>query len=142
MTLGYSRIIYAAANNGDFFSFFAKLHPTKGYPWAALLLLSVITGAFCFLDLSMVIEGAVSVRILVQFIGQIIALHVVHRENKHPLPFRMWLYPVPSLLALVGWLLLLATTAGYLLGFIVIIYVSGLLAFIVRDQFGASGRSM
>ena len=135
MTLGYSRIVYAAAKNGDFFSFFARLHPTKGYPWAALLLLSGITGAFCFLDLSMVIEGAVAVRILVQFIGQIFALHVVRREKKQPLPFRMWLYPLPSLLALIGWVLLLASTAGYLLSFIVIIYGSGLLVFIVRDHF-------
>ena len=33
MTLGYSRIVYAAAKNGDFFRFFDKLHPTKGYTW-------------------------------------------------------------------------------------------------------------
>ena len=72
-------------------------------------------------------------RIIVQFIGQIFALHVVRREKKHPLPFRMWLYPLPSLVALVGWVLLLASTAGYLLSFIVIIYGSGLLVFILRD---------
>src|SRR5262249_49944386 len=102
MTLGYSRIIYAAAKNGDFFRFFGRLHPTKGYPWSALLLLSVFTALFCFFPLQVVIDGAVVVRILVQFIGQIFALHVVRQEKKHPLPFRMWLYPLPSLLALVG----------------------------------------
>ena len=100
----------------------------------ALLLLSALTAFFCFFPLKIVIEGAVVVRIIVQFIGQIFALHVVRREKKHPLPFRMWLYPLPSLLALVGWVLLLASTAGYLLSFIVIIYGSGLLVFMLRDQ--------
>src|SRR5262249_26285595 len=110
MTLGYSRIVYAAAKNGDFFRWFAKLHPTKDYPWAALGLLSVLTAFFCFFPLAIVIESAVIVRIVIQFIGQIFALHVVHRERNRPLPFRMWLYPLPSLAALVGWVLLLATT--------------------------------
>jgi amino acid transporter len=134
MTLGYSRIIYAAAKNGDFFSVFAKLHPTKGYPWAALALLSAITAAFCFVELSTVIEVAVVVRILIQFIGQIFALHVVHRWKKHPLPFRMWLYPLPSLMALVGWTLLLATTRGRLLLLTATVYISGVLMFLVREK--------
>jgi amino acid transporter len=142
MTLGYSRIIYAAAKNGDFFSVFGKLHPTKGYPWAALALLSLITGVFCFVELATVIEVAVSVRILIQFIGQIVALHVVHREKQHPLPFRMWLYPLPSLVALIGWVLLLATTRVFLLGFIAVIYASGLLVFVVRDKFALRPRSL
>jgi amino acid transporter len=134
MTLGYSRIVYAAAKNGDFFRFFARLHPSKGYPWAALALLSGITALFCFVDLTTVIEGAVAVRILIQFIGQIFALHIVRRENEHPLQFRMWFYPLPSLIALVGWVLILATTKIYLLGLIVIVYVSGLLVYIGRNQ--------
>ena len=109
MTLGYSRILYAAAKNGDFFAFFARLHPTRGYPWAALALLSALTAFFCFFPLAIVIQGAVTVRIVIQFIGQIFALHVVRREGTHPLPFRMWLYPLPSLVALIGW----AVPAGH-----------------------------
>jgi amino acid transporter len=135
MTLGYSRIVYAAAKNGDFFHLFAKLHPTKGYPWSALALLSGLTAFFCFFPLKIVIEGAVIVRIIIQFIGQIFALHVVRREKKHLLPFRMWLYPLPSLTALIGWVLLLATTEGYLLSLIVVVYGSGLLVYILRDKF-------
>ena len=105
MTLGYSRILYAAAKNGDFFSFFAKLHPTRSYPWAALALLCALTAIFCFIPLKLVIEGAVVVRILIMFIGQIFAVHVMRRNGKHPMPFRMWLYPLPSIVALVGWIL-------------------------------------
>jgi amino acid transporter len=135
MTLGYSRIVYAAAKNGDFFAFFSKLHPAHGYPWAALALLSLLTAFFCFFPLKIVIEGAVVVRILVQFIGQIFALHVVHRQKKHALPFRMWLYPLPSLIALIGWLMLLATTDRQLLTLILIVYSSGLVVYILRNRF-------
>jgi amino acid transporter len=134
MTLGYSRILYAAAKNGDFFSFFARLHPTRNYPWAALALLSLLTAIFCFIPLAIVINGAVVVRILIQFIGQIFAVHVMRREGKHPMPFRMWLYPLPSLIALVGWILLLATAAWSLLALLAAVYLSGLVAFAVRDQ--------
>jgi amino acid transporter len=135
MTLGYSRILYSAAKNGDFFAFFANLHPTEGYPWAALALLSGLTAFFCFFPLAIVIQGAVTVRILVQFVGQIFALHAVRRQGTQRLPFRMWLYPLPSLIALVGWVFLLVTSEYKLLQFVLIVYASGLLLFILRDQF-------
>ena len=135
MTLGYSRILYAAAKNGDFFSFFSALHPTRKYPWAALALLSVMTAFFCFFPLAIVIQGAVTVRIVIQFIGQIFAVHAVRRQGTTRLPFRMWLYPLPSLVALIGWTFLLATSAGYLLSLLLVVYCSGLLAYILRDQF-------
>jgi hypothetical protein len=51
------------------------------------------------------------------------------------LPFRMWLYPLPSLIALIGWVFLLATSAGYLLSLLFVVYGSGLLVYILRDQF-------
>ncbi len=137
MTLGYSRILYAAAKNGDFFDFFAKLHPTRGYPWASLALLSVLTAFFCFFPLAIVIQSAVTVRIVIQFIGQIFAIHVIRREGTHPLPFRMCLYPLPSLIALIGWVFLLATSEGYLLNLLFVVYGSGLLVFILRDQLTA-----
>lgn len=131
MTLGYSRILYAAAKNGDFFGFFARLHPTRDYPWASLALLSSLTAFFCFFPLEIVIQGAVIVRIIIQFVAQIIALHTLHRRGAH-LPFRMWLYPLPSALAFTGWCLLLATSSFDILQLLVAVYVSGAIAFAVR----------
>jgi amino acid transporter len=135
MTLGYSRILYAAAKNGDFFKFFAALHPTRHYPWAALVLLTAVTAFFCFFPLDIVINGAVTVRIIIQFIGQIFALHVLRRERARPLPFRMWLYPLPSLIALVGWVFVLGTSKIEILRLLFVVYGSGLLVYILRDQF-------
>ena len=115
ITLGYSRIPYAAAMNGDFFPAFARVHETKRYPTVSLWTLGALTSVFCFLPLQLVIEAAVTVRILVQFVAQIIGLHVLRTTRPEvALPFRMWLYPLPSLLALAGWLFVLGTRADLL----------------------------
>jgi amino acid transporter len=133
MTLGYSRILYAAASRGDFFRAFAALHPTRNFPWAALALISFVTAVFCFLPLEFVIPGAVTMRIGVQFIGQIAALHALHRQHR-PLPFRMWLYPLPAVVALVGWIFLLITSDLFLVEMIAVVYGSGWLAFRLRRR--------
>jgi APA family basic amino acid/polyamine antiporter len=108
MTLGYSRILYAAARNGDFFRVFGHLNPRGKFPTVALLALGVLTGVFCFFSLEAVILAAVMVRIVVQFLGQIVGLHLLHTTRPDvKLPFRMWLYPIPSLIAAAGWLFVL-----------------------------------
>jgi amino acid transporter len=46
----------------------------------------------------------------VQFIGQIAAVMWLRKTAPNlQRPFRMWLYPLPALVALVGWLFLLGT---------------------------------
>ena len=131
MTLGYSRIPFAAAREGDFFPVFRRLHPKGNYPFVSLLALSVLTAAFCFVSIDIVINAAVSVRILVQFVGQIIALHILRtRRPDVPLPFRMWLYPLPALVALVGWLFMWATSGKVVLLSGLIVFVSGVLVFL------------
>ncbi len=110
MTLGYSRIPYAAARSGNFFRVFAVVHPVHRYPIASLVWLGGLTAVFCYLPLQEVIDAAVVVRILVQFIGQIVGLHLLRTTRPEVrLPFRMWLYPLPSLAALAGWIFLFVT---------------------------------
>jgi amino acid transporter len=112
-TLGYSRIPYAAAVNGDFFRVFARVHPTQKYPYVSLWVLSLLTAVFCFFPLQKVIDAAVVVRIFVQFIMQIVGLHVLRTTRPDvPMPFRMRLYPLPSLIALVGWVFVLVTSSA------------------------------
>ncbi|HWB11158.1 MAG TPA: APC family permease [Pirellulales bacterium] len=116
MNLGYSRIIYAAARNGDFFRPFAWLHPVHRYPAVAVMTIGLLTAVGCFFPLQQVIEAAVTVRILIQFIGQIVALHVLRSTRPDvTLPFRMWCYPLPSALALLGWLFVLSTRGAWML---------------------------
>jgi amino acid transporter len=111
LMLGYSRIPYAAARDGCFFRVFARLHPTKDFPHLSLSLIVVLSICFSFADLSMLINALVAMRVLVQFIAQIGAVMLLRRLRPDmPRPFRIWLYPLPALVALVGWIFIFLTT--------------------------------
>lgn len=110
LTLGYSRVPYAAARDGNFFPAFARLHPRKQFPHISLLLIAALSMAFSFVNLTVLIDALLTMRILVQFVGQIAAVIVLRRTRPDfPRPFRMWLYPAPALIALLGWLFLFWT---------------------------------
>src|SRR6267142_773557 len=111
LLLGYSRIPYAAALDGYFFKVFGRLHPTKRFPYVSLLVIGGISILCSFLSLGMVIDALITTRILVQFIGQIFALILLRKRAPNmPRPYKMWLYPLPSIIALVGWIFIFATT--------------------------------
>ncbi|HYR75801.1 MAG TPA: APC family permease [Pyrinomonadaceae bacterium] len=111
LLLGYSRIPYAAALDGYFFKVFGRLHPTKRFPYVALIVLGLISIICSFFSLDIVIDALISTRILIQFIGQIFALILLRkRAPDMSRPYKMWLYPLPSIIALIGWLFIFATT--------------------------------
>ena len=110
LMLGYSRIPYAAAQDGSFFKIFGRVHPTKNFPHVSLLVIGVIAILCSFLPLMAVIDALLITRILVQFIGQICAV-ILLRKNAPQMerPYRIWLYPLPAFLALAGWIFVFAT---------------------------------
>jgi amino acid transporter len=111
LLLGYSRIPYAAALDGYFFKVFGRLHASKNFPHVSLVVIGIISILCCFFSLGMVIDALITTRILVQFIGQVFAVMLLRRhEPERPRPYRVWLYPLPNLLALVGWIFVFATT--------------------------------
>jgi amino acid transporter len=117
LILGYSRIPFAAAQDGNFFSMFGRLHPTKSFPHVSLLVIGGISILCSFLPLLTVIDALIVTRIVVQFIGQIVALILLRKHApKLSRPYRVWLYPVPCVIALVGWLFIFATTPVRLIG--------------------------
>ncbi len=105
-TLGYSRVPYAAALDGNFFPVFSRVHPTKHFPNASLLALGAVAVVFCLsLSLISTIRAILAMRCLIQFIGQAVGLMILRRRlGVGRLPFRMWLYPIPVVIAIVGWL--------------------------------------
>jgi amino acid transporter len=108
LMLGYSRVPYAAALDGNYFKAFAKVHPKYRFPYVSLLALGGVTAAFCFLRLADLIAALVVIRILLQFLVQAIGVIVLRvRRPEMPRPFRMWLYPLPALLASAGFLFVL-----------------------------------
>ena len=113
LMLGYSRIPFAAARDGNFFSVFARVHPTRKIPHISLIFVGGMAIGCTMLPLMTVIEALLVTRILVQFIGQIAALMWLRKTQPNlQRPFRMWLYPLPALIALFGWLFLFSTTVA------------------------------
>jgi fructoselysine transporter len=103
--LGYSRVPYAAAADGNFLSAFARVHPTKHFPYVSLLALGGAALVFCLaLSLGQAIRSILAMRCIIQFIAQGVGLVLLRRRwGSARLPFRMWLYPVPVVIAIVGW---------------------------------------
>jgi fructoselysine transporter len=103
--LGYSRVPYSAALDGNFFPVFGRLHPTKHFPYVSLLVLGGLAFLFSVtLKLETAIKGILAMRLLVQFIGQAVGVILLRRRwGTARLPFKMWLYPVPAVLTMFGW---------------------------------------
>ena len=132
LLLGYSRIPYAAARDGYFFSVFARLHPTERFPHVSLIVLGAISIVCSLLPLGVVIDALITTRILVQFIGQVFAVMLLRRNRPDmPRPFRMWLYPVPALVALAGWMFLLLTSGWRLVALGLATLALGVVCFFV-----------
>jgi fructoselysine transporter len=133
--LGYSRVPYAAALDGNFFSVFARVHPTKHFPNVSLLVLGGIAFlSSILLDLKTSIAGILALRLLVQFVGQAVGvMRLRKRWGTARLPFKMWLYPLPAILTMCGWVALFwATGPARKWGLVEI--VLGVLAFLFRAR--------
>jgi APA family basic amino acid/polyamine antiporter len=138
LLLGYSRVPYAAALDGNYFRVFARLHPREGFPHISLLALGAAATVFCFFDLSHVIAALVAIRIILQFLLQHVGVILLRfREPDQPRPFRMWLYPLPPILAALGFLFILISrpNAARELRYGAAIAVSGCLLYFGRARF-------
>lgn len=103
--LGYSRIPFAAAREGDFFKAFAAVHPTKHFPHVSLLTIGFSALPFCFFSLGQIVNWLMQLQILLLFVWQCAAVILLMRYRKDiAQPFVMWLYPMPAVAALVLWL--------------------------------------
>lgn len=112
VVLGYSRVPYAAAADGNFFPFFAKLHPRKDFPYISLLFVAGLGLVFSLLlRLENAISAILAMRILVQFVAQSIGVVILRRRRGTAgLPFKMWLYPLPVILSVSIWLFIWYST--------------------------------
>ncbi len=114
LLLGYSRIPFAAARDGNFIGAMGKLHPRKGFPHVSLLVLAGVACLCCFFSLGDVIAALVVLRILLQFGLQHVGVMLLRaRRPEMRRPFRMWLYPVPPVLALLGFGFLVVSRTGF-----------------------------
>ncbi len=139
LLLGYSRIPYAAAMDGNFFRPFARLHPKKNFPHVSLLTVSAIAIVAAFFRLDVVIAALITTRVLVQFIGQIFALPLLRRKFRESArPYKMWLYPLPAIVALAGWIAVFLSSGMRYVLFGLLTLLAGLGVFFLRARWTRS----
>lgn len=131
--LGYSRVPFAAARDGVFFSVFGKLHPTKNFPYISLLVLSALAFIFSLLfKMGDVISGILAMRIVVQFVGQAIGVTLLRKRNgTKDLPYKMPLYPLPVILAIAMWIFIFWATGPKVISSFLIVFGSGLVVYFI-----------
>jgi amino acid transporter len=133
--LGYSRVPYAAAVDGRFFSMFARLHPTRNFPWVSLVFIGVTSAGASLLDLSDLITALVVIQVLVQFMAQVVAVTMIRRYRPDiQRPFQMWFYPVTSVIAFGGWAFILAASGMKFILWGVALIIVGVGAYLWRAR--------
>ncbi len=135
LLLGYSRVPYAAAIDGNYFPSFSRVHPQHHFPYVSLLALGGVAMLFCFLSLADLIAALVVIRILLQFLVQAIGLIVLRiRRPDMPRPFRMWLYPLPALVASVGFVFVVVNRTNSMkqIRYAAVILVTGVAIYLFR----------
>lgn len=151
LLLGYSRVPYAAAMDGNYFRVFARVHSKGRFPYVSLLALGTVAAACCFLRLADVIAALVVIRIMIQFLVQAVGLIVLRiRRPDMPRPFRMWLYPVPALVAIVGFVFILINRHEFLrqVRYATVILILGIVIYLIRAAqrhewpFGAGSETL
>jgi amino acid transporter len=144
LLLGYSRIPYAAARDGNFFRAFGRVHG-RGFPNVSLLALGAAAVCFCFFSLADVIAALVVLRILLQFLTQHVGVIYLRRtQPEMKRPFRMWLYPLPPVLAIAGFTYMVIARirlAGFreVIGAVLVVAL-GTVAYVARDRLSVRGE--
>ena len=135
LLLGYSRIPYAAATDGNFFAPFARLHPKGNFPHISLITLGLVASLFSLGRLSEVIGSLIATRVLIQYLPQTVGFFLLRlREPDLPRPFRMWFYPVPGIISACGWVYVLATAGARSLIFAAAVFAVGTAAYMARAR--------
>jgi len=133
--LGYSRIPFAAAREGQFFRVFARVHPTGHFPHVSLLTLAALTLPFCFFSLGVLVNWLILVQIVTQFVWQCAGVILLRRYRRDvPQPFVMWLYPAPALVALALWLYVFVSAPASGILFAVAFVALGLVAYVIFQR--------
>jgi amino acid transporter len=133
--LGYARIPYGAAKQGHFYAALARVHPRLRIPHVSLLLIGALTLFWSLFDLQSVINVMIITRIVEQFVAQIVGVMLLRqRRPDMPRPYRIWLYPLPCLLALAGWLALYLTSAPIYIVLGLMTLAAGVMAFLIWSR--------
>ena len=134
--LGGSRLPYNAARDHLFFSPFGRLHPTLRFPHVSLLAMGVVTAIASLFTLQSILSALIAVSIVVQFIGGIGALIILRRKQPDlRRPYHQWLYPVPCIIALVGWVYIFISSGWSAIELAIVWTVLGVIAYLIWARY-------
>ena len=137
--LGYSRIPYAAAVEGQFFSVFARLHRQGGFPYVSVLAMGICSAVACLFSLESLITALIVTQTILQFAAQCVAVILLRRQKRaHEGAYRMPLYPLPALVALAGWIYIVVTSGARYIALAGAFLVLGIALFLLRARQQAS----
>jgi amino acid transporter len=111
------------------------VHPEHRFPYVSLLALGGVAAVFCFFSLADVIAALVVIRITLQFLIQAVGVIVLRvRQPDLQRPFRMWLYPLPALLASAGFIFVLVSRTNSMkqIRYALVILITGIVIYMVR----------
>jgi amino acid transporter len=130
--LGGSRVPFEAARDKVFLPVFAKLHPRLNLPTAGVITMGVITAIGSLFTLTDVINAAVAVLVIIQSLAQVAAIVVLRRRQPTlKRPYKQWLYPIPTLIALVGWVYIFYSATALSIWLTVAWLAIGVVAFLI-----------
>ncbi len=132
--LGYTRVLYAAAIEGQFFAIFGRVH-RKGFPSFAVLSMGILSAAASLLSLEDLISVLVIIQIITQFIAQCVAVPLIRRYRRDiPRPFSMYLYPLPVIIAIAGWLFILFSSTARFIVPAILTALAAVAAYLLRAR--------
>jgi amino acid transporter len=109
--LAISRVPFAAASDGRFFRAFARLHPTGQFPSFSVVFIGAASAICCVFDLDALINAVTVLYLMIAAVPVVAAVTALRRTRPDiARPFRMWLYPLPSAVAMLGWIFIIATS--------------------------------
>ena len=133
--LGYSRVPYAAAAEGEFFAVFARVHAQGGFPSFSVISMGITSAAACLLSLDSLIKALLVIQVLIWFLPQCAAVVLIRRRRRDiRRPFLMYLYPLPVVIAVVGWLFILLSSGAAYLGVAALTLLLATGAFLLRAR--------
>ena len=133
--LGASRVPWAAANAGQFFRAFARLHPTGEFPTFGVLYFGIASAAACALDLEALVKALTVIQALIQSLAVVVAVTALRiTQPKLERPFRMWAYPFTSAVAFLGWTYIIVTSGAFYIAGAMGMLAVGIAAYLWRAK--------
>ena len=133
--LGYSRIPYAAAVDGQFFAVFGRLHRKGHFPYVAVLAMGICSAIACLFSLESLITALIVTQTLLQFAAQCVAVMILRQQKRAAADcYRMPLYPLPALIALTGWMYIVVTSGARYIGLAALFLFLGVAIFLGRAR--------